>query len=221
MKILRRDWLQVIVLAVPFIVGALVWNRLPARMPIHWGITGQPDGYADKSMSLLFLPCISIGVWALILVLPRFDPKVATYDEDTKASLQRTFAAIRLAMALFFSVMSVGVLLTPLCPAIQVPVIACSGVGVLLMVLGNLMSKLRPNWFCGIRTPWTLESREVWARTHRLGGRLMMACGGLIFVFGLLLPMKLLLLLILLPAIAVISIVPLVYSYVIGRKPAK
>jgi uncharacterized membrane protein len=85
------------------------------------------------------------------------------------------------------------------------------------------MTKLRPNWFCGIRTRWTLESRDVWIKTHRLGGRLMMAGGACILIFGLLLPVKLFFICILLPVIAVISIVPIVYSYLVWNRsrPAK
>jgi len=122
---------------------------------------------------------------------------------------------MRLAVSLFLSILALAVLAAPFHPALQIALIAVTGVGLLLMVLGNLMTKLRPNWFCGIRTPWTLESREVWTRTHRLGGRLMMAGGAFIFIFALLLPIKLLILCVLLPAIAVMSLVPIVYSYVI------
>jgi uncharacterized membrane protein len=39
--------------------------------------------------------------------------------------------------------------------------------------LGNYLPNLRPNYFIGIRTPWTLENAETWRATHRLGGKLM------------------------------------------------
>jgi len=171
----------------------------------------------------LGLPCINLTVAMLIMVLPRFDPKFARYDEETQASLRRTFAAIRHAITLFLCIVALAALTTPLYPAIQVPSIVVPGAGLLLIVLGNLMTKLRPNWFCGIRTRWTLESREVWIKTHRLGGRLMMAGGACILIFGLLLPVKLFFICVLLPAIAVISIVPIVYSYLVWNRsrPAK
>jgi len=47
----------------------------------------------------------------------------------------------------------------------------------LLMFVGNYMGKIRKNFFIGIRTPWTLASDEVWAKTHRLGGWCMVAAG--------------------------------------------
>jgi uncharacterized membrane protein len=49
--------------------------------------------------------------------------------------------------------------------------------GLLLVGLGGMMGKIRPNWFVGIRTPWTLSSKAAWVKTHRLGGFLMVAAG--------------------------------------------
>jgi uncharacterized membrane protein len=218
MKIPKREWLQILILAAPFCVAAALWNNLPDPMPNHWGINGQVDGYASKPVAALLLPCINLAFTALMLVLPRIDPKFARYDEETKASLRRTFAAMRLAVTLYLSFLALVVVVTPLYPAIRIPTVIGSGAGLLLMVLGNLMTKLRPNWFFGIRTRWTLESRDIWIKTHRLGGRLMMAGGVCILIFGLLLPMKLFVICVLLPAAAVMSIVPIVYSYIIWNR---
>ena len=218
MKIQKREWLQILILAAPFCVAAALWNKLPDPMPNHWGINGQVDGYASKPVAALLLPCINLAFTALMLVLPRIDPKFARYDKETKASLRRTFAAMRLAVTLYLSFLALVVVVTPLYPAIRIPTVIGSGAGLLLMVLGNLMTKLRPNWFFGIRTRWTLESRDIWIKTHRLGGRLMMAGGVCILIFGLLLPMKLFVICVLLPAAAVMSIVPIVYSYIIWNR---
>jgi uncharacterized membrane protein len=57
-------------------------------------------------------------------------------------------------------------------------------VGILFIVIGNYMGKIRPNWFMGIRTPWTLSSEEVWNKTHRFGGRVFMAGGALMIIMG-------------------------------------
>ncbi|MGD0745232.1 MAG: SdpI family protein [Verrucomicrobiota bacterium] len=223
MKIPKREWLQILILAAPICTAALLWNKLPDQMPNHWGINGEVNGYASKPMATLLLPCVNLVVAALILILPRIDPKFARYDDETQASLRRTFGTMRLTVTLFLSLVALAVIATPLYPVIQVPTVNIFGVGLLLMVFGNLMTKLRPNWFFGIRTRWTLESREVWTKTHRLGGRLMMAGGACILISGLLLPMKVFVLCVMLPAIAVMGIVPIVYSYIVWNRsrPAK
>jgi uncharacterized membrane protein len=53
---------------------------------------------------------------------------------------------------------------------------------VFLLYLRVLLSKARPNWFIGIRTPWTMSSPEVWRRTHRVGSVLFIILGGLSLV---------------------------------------
>jgi uncharacterized membrane protein len=55
--------------------------------------------------------------------------------------------------------------------------------------MGNYMGKLKPNWFVGIRTPWTLSSETVWNKTHRFGGKVFML-GGLIMIITSIAPMS-------------------------------
>ena len=56
------------------------------------------------------------------------------------------------------------------------------------VALGAVMGKIRPNFFFGIRTPWTLTSKRAWTRTHRLGGFVFIAVGLVGIVAGLLVP---------------------------------
>src|ERR1035437_4622591 len=129
MKIPKREWLQILILAVPFCVAALLWNKLPDQRPNHWGINAQVDGYDSKPVATLLLPCINLVAAVLILILPRIDPKFARYDEESQASLRRTFAAMRLASTLFLSLVALAVMATPLYPAIQVPTVITPGLG--------------------------------------------------------------------------------------------
>jgi uncharacterized membrane protein len=57
-----------------------------------------------------------------------------------------------------------------------------------LVLFGNFIGRLRPSWFIGIRTPWTLSSDVVWRRTHRLAGRLMVPAGLLAVLLAVVLP---------------------------------
>ena len=94
-------------------------------------------------------------------------------------------------------------------------------VGVMLALIGNQLGKSRSMYLVGIRTPWTLASEEVWIKTHRLGGKLMVGAGLLIIV-GAILPLAPLLRAFLIGASVVAAvIVPLVYSYVLWRQEKK
>lgn len=214
MKIPKREYLQILILAVPFCIAWVLWKKLPDRMPIHWNLDGQPDNYAGKSIAAFLIPFVNVGVAVLIMLLPRIDPKFAKNDEETKASVRRTIASIRLALTFFFSIVALAVLAAPFRPFLQISLIIPAGFGILLVVLGNFLTKLRPNYFCGYRNPWTLESRDIWIKTHRFGGRLMILAGFFVAVFSFVLPIKQFFSFVLIPVIAVIAVVPIAYSYI-------
>jgi uncharacterized membrane protein len=90
-----------------------------------------------------------------------------------------------------------------------------AGVGVMFVVLGNYMPRIRSNWWMGIRTPWTLENEEVWRRTHRFGGRTFVAGGVVTIAASLLLGGRSAW--VSLAAMVIAGLSPVVYSYVVWR----
>jgi uncharacterized membrane protein len=214
MKTLRKEWLQLLILAVPFCAVALLWDKLPAQMPTQWDASSHPGTYRPKALATLILPCANLALAVLLMVLPRIDPRYAGYDAETKASLWHTFSIMRRTFTLFISIVAVLLMVYPLHPALPFIPILIVGMAVLLVIFGNLLSKLRPNWFFGIRTPWTMESRDVWVKTHRLGGRLMIG-GGFCLLVLLVPPIKPYFVWVLLAIMAFMAIVPVVYSYIV------
>jgi uncharacterized membrane protein len=88
------------------------------------------------------------------------------------------------------------------------------------MALGNYFKVIKQNYFLGIKTPWTLESEEVWKLTHILAGKLWIVGGLLIVIFSLVIPEDINFYLFIIIT-AIITIVPIVYSYFIFRKLKK
>lgn len=213
MKLLKNEWLQILILAAPFCAAAILWDQLPERMPSHWNIRGEIDGYAGKKFGVLFLPILNVIVILLCLVLPRLDPKSRNYDIETKASIAGVFKVCRLAISLFFSAVVIATYFVALHYPLDLTRLLAGGLGLMLAVMGNSMTKLRPNSFAGFRTPWSLGSRTVWLRTHRLGGRLMVGCGLALFLESLFLPAWLYFLAGVLPLILLVGVVPAAYSY--------
>jgi len=221
LNLLKREWLQLLILAAPFCAAVLLWDKLPGRVPIHWNIHGKVDGYAGKAFGVLFLPAINLALTALLAVLPRLDPKCRNYDDETQASVGQVFRLCRLAMSLFMTVLVFVILAFALHYQVDVTRVVVGGLGILLAVMGNSMGKLRPNYFAGFRTPWTLESRTVWLKTHRLGGRLMIVYGaGLLVESFLLTPLQCMIAGVF-PLIVLVGVVPAVYSYFLHRAEVK
>ena len=156
-NLLKNEWLQLLILAAPFCAAALLWHKLPDRMPIHWNFRGEVDGYAGKNFGASFLPALNVVLVVLIHFLQRLDPKCRNYDAETKASIAGVFKVCRLAISLFFSALTIAIFLVALQHQFDIARFIAGGMGLMLAVMGNSMTKLRPNWFAGFRTPWSLE----------------------------------------------------------------
>jgi uncharacterized membrane protein len=172
-----RKWIPLLIVAAAFIASAVVYPGLPDRIPTHWNLAGQPDDWSNRTWGAWALPIFLLGMWALVQVLPRIDPRGANY-----AKFGGAFEGIIVSVMLFMLALHIVVLRASLGYPVQMQRIIPIGIGVLLIVIGNLLPRARPNWFVGIRTPWTLSSDRVWEKTHRLGGHLFVAGGVIITV---------------------------------------
>ena len=172
----RFDLPQLLLIGAAFAAAAWAWPQLPERLPTHWNIHGEVDGWGNKFTALLLVPLIMVGVYLLMLLLPLVDPGRANYQNFPKA-----YNVIRVAILAYLSAIYAATLAAAFGYKINMMSVILPLVGVLLIVLGNFLGKIRPNWFVGIRTPWTLSSQLSWDKTHRVGGWLFIAMGLLFF----------------------------------------
>jgi uncharacterized membrane protein len=164
-------WLEAALLLTPFVALAAYWNQLPTRVPIHWNLKGEIDGWSSKP-GMLILPLTGLGVVALMHVVSWLDPKLRRVLGETDR-MHKVLQILRIAFAAFFGALFLAQLAAGLSQAMPSGRIIFLSTLILLAILGNYSGNLRPNYFIGIRTPWTLENPETWRATHRLGGRLM------------------------------------------------
>ncbi|OSZ81564.1 hypothetical protein CAP36_10115 [Chitinophagaceae bacterium IBVUCB2] len=200
-------WLIIIA---PAIYLAIVWNQLPETVAMHYDLQGNPDRYGNKR-ELIGLTAILIGVNMLVYLLLtniyRLDPK--KYAADNKDRLGR----IAFAVSIFMSALLLFIIYSSRQNNIKLNAsIIFSGVGLLFAVIGNYLPNLKPNYFAGLRLPWTLESPDNWKKTHALAGRLWFAGGLFIAAICLFLP-AVLAIIVFFVIMCVITIIPCVYSY--------
>lgn len=170
-----------LLLAGMFALASITWAWSPNRIPVHWDVAGQVDRYGSKAEGLLGIPLLAAGVYLLMLLLPRVDPGRANYDRFAGAYLVIRTAIITL-LALLYGIVHLWIRGRQVDMAAVVPLL----VGGLLVVVGSLMGKIRPNWFVGIRTPWTLSSQTAWSKTHRVGGWVFVGMGLVVMAAGML-----------------------------------
>jgi immunity protein, SdpI family len=163
-----RPLAETALLLVPLILIALLWPRLPLTVPMHWNVRGEIDRWGSRA-SIFLVPVIAIALNVLLRVLPALDPKLRQRrDPFSGAALGK----IRLGLTALFTLIALFQLATALGYSIGVRVLN-SCVLLFLALFGNYSANLRPNYFAGIRTPWTLENPETWRATHRLGAKLI------------------------------------------------
>ena len=196
-------------------VAVAVGSSLPSdlRLPTHWGIDGRPDAYSGKWPALLMPAGLTAFLSLLFWFLPRLEPRGVNFSRSTGLYLT-TWAALLMVMA----AVDVAVLSGALHWDLPVDRIVPFSVGLLFVIMGNQLGKSRSMYLVGIRTPWTLASEEVWIKTHRLGGKLMVL-GGLVMVAGAFVTLSARTEAILYGTVlAIVVLVPIVYSYILWRR---
>jgi uncharacterized membrane protein len=208
---MTKRWIGPAVIGGMLVFTALVYGELPERIPTHWNLSGEVDGWSGRLWGSLLAPVIAAALWLLLPVLRRVDPRRRNYDR-----FDPTFWLILNVIVVFMGAMHVLTLGMALGWAIDMTRAILVLVGLLFAGLGNYLPRLRSNWWMGIRTPWTLESETVWRATHRLAG-FTFVIGGLIAVAAALLPTKLAFG-VSMVAMMSAALVPAAYSYVLYRR---
>lgn len=144
---------------------ALMHVSPDARIAIHFGIDGQPDGFAGPWMAFLSLPAIAALVTALFALLPRLEPRAGNLARSGKA-YTATWNAVVLVLAACHALLIAHALGF----AADVPRLVTAMLGLFLIATGNVAGKTHSMLLFGVRTPWTLSDERVWQRTHRLYG---------------------------------------------------
>ena len=189
---MTRNQIALGAIAADLIATAALAGRLPERVPVHWNLLGEIDRWGSRWELLAFGPPLLLLLWALFAVLPRIDPKdraarAARDPEAPPAERGSRDAVFSIALCLV-AVLHVAVLLQ------AAGVVSAGGrmIGLLLaglmLLLGNVLGRVRPNFFVGIRTPWTLADDQVWKRTHRLAAKTFFGGGLLALVASAVLP---------------------------------
>lgn len=163
--------LPAILIIASFAMSLYFYSQMPDTMAFHWDSSGKPDGYSGKNTGLFFIPGLASVLFAFFIAIPRIDPKKNNIEKSGKyhilVSAITAFLLYIHALVISWNIGFQFSMVQALVP----------GFGALFWVIGYAIENIRPNWFMGIRTPWTLSSKSVWFKTHKRGGKLFKFCG--------------------------------------------
>jgi uncharacterized membrane protein/pimeloyl-ACP methyl ester carboxylesterase len=211
----RLEALIILLLLAPFLYAALVWNELPAQITSHYDLAGRPNDTMPKLLFISIMAGVSVLIYGLLLM-----PSLIGGISMLAALQTPKFQQLRFVITACVSGLVGWAFWTGLHPNQVSTKPLLMLVGALLAGVGNYLGTLKPNFFVGIRTPWTLMNESVWRSTHRLAGPLWVVGGLLLMGLVWLVPSQDAIWA-LLVITAMMALVPIAYSFVAYRRLKK
>jgi uncharacterized membrane protein len=153
------------------VVTALLYSHLPDQIPKHWNFKGEIDHYGSRQ-SVFMLPGFMVGALLLFAVLPWLSPK--RFEVDTFRSTYLYLMILVLALIAYLHAL---ILWAAFSRPLNMPRSLMGALFLSLILVGNVLGKVKRNFYIGVRTPWTLASEKVWYATHRFAAKAFVAAG--------------------------------------------
>ena len=197
-----------IVILLPLLWGLIIWSQLPNQIPIHFNVAGQANNFQSKPLAVFGLPLFLLLVHLFVIFMTARDPKNRTMNEKMGKVIYWLTPIVSLSVFYLIYSKALGSTTNP-------SIVVSALLGLIFVIMGNYMPKLKVNHTVGIRLPWTIQSEDNWHKTHRLAGKLWVI-GGLIllleagiqfavpYVMGI--------------VILTIVLIPILYSYQLSRE---
>ncbi len=195
-----------IITLLPMIIGIVLWNRLPEEIATHFGMNGEPNDWSSKAVTVFGMPLFLLFIQLLCAAATGYDPK-------NKHISDKMFKLILWIMPVVSIFTNAGIYAYALGYSVDIAMSSIILCGILFIVVGNYMPKMKQSYTLGIKLPWTLESEENWNKTHRLGGWVFMI-GGIVTIILSFTSMYWMFFIIMI----VIIIIPTIYSFCLHKK---
>jgi uncharacterized membrane protein len=210
----KKELPLILITATPFLYLIYIWNSLPQKVPMHWNLQGEIDRYGSKSELWLIPLMLPLLTYLLFVLIPYIDPKGKIEKMGQK------YHSLKFILTLSMSVLAIFIIYSAKSKSLTNPNYVIALIGVLYLVIGNYFKTVKPNYFIGIRTPWTLENENIWKSTHQLAGKMWFIAGLCIVILSFILTQKINFILFILLT-SVITIIPILHSFLEFKKHQK
>lgn len=157
---------------------------LPDQIPAHYDAGGQVNRWGSKYESLI-IPGITVLFGLFMLGMSRFCARREENGHNNeKVCLIMGIVSMLLFDGLtgFFLYTSFGAVETLSSVKIDINQLICGLLGLSMIVIGNMMPKLRMNSLMGLRTSWSMKNETTWKKSQRFGGISFIAGGAVMIV---------------------------------------
>ena len=202
--------LTTLITLLPIFVGLFYWNQLPDKMATHFDMTGTPNGWSSKWFAVIGIPVVLAVVNVLCTILTETDPRRHKYPEKMMKLVYWICPVVSWICAGLTISYELGIEFAAM------PKFGSLFIGIMFVVIGNYLPKVKQNYYVGIKLPWTYSDEENWNRTHRMAGKLWVV-GGIVLLLNFFLDIPSLTIVVLI----IMILVPTVYSWAFSRKKDK
>jgi uncharacterized membrane protein len=207
-----KNLILVLLLSAPIIYLKTIYDDLPQKVALHFGADGQPDRYGEKSelwTPVLIMLAVALVTYLIITNIGKIDPKKQTLQS------QELMQKLGMTVVGFVSILTMYIVYSSY--NLTDGKLVFIMMGLFFAAIGNFMNSVKPNYFVGLRLPWTLENEDNWRKTHHLASKLWVGGGLVISILAIFIAPGLMSK-IMLPIVLLIVIIPSVYSYQYYKK---
>ncbi len=204
-----------IVMSIPWVYLAIIWNDMPATVPTHFNLNGVADEFSSKNKMILgpaILTAVGIGIYFVLRNIHKIDPR-KKYSETTANILGK----IAMMMIILLCGVCLFILYWSLKGKVEGLNIFFCGISLFFAYIGNLLHSVKPNYFAGFRLPWTLENEENWRKTHQLASKIWFIGGITLAILSLILSYKITII-VFFATVMIMTFAPIIYSYKLYKK---
>ncbi len=186
--------------------GKLIFSSLVILLPML--------AFLFQAQEALFYPLLLLATHWLCLTLVFRDKKNRDQSPKALGLVVWLMPVLSLFISAVFLLIKQGGELGVVMFLVNFPM------GLIFLLIGNYLPKVRQNSTLGIRVRWTLQNEENWNATHRVGGKVWVICGLLCMACSLFgeSPVSIILACLVILAAAII---PCLYSYLYYRRQIK
>lgn len=179
---------------IPVIVTSIVLQFLPDVIPMHHDIEGNIDRWGSKTESFIF-PIVILVITLFWHLLIYFFEKKAENAGTEKAQMEarnnvKVLCIVGIVQALMFGIMHYFILYSAYIQAssksekapIDMAKVSCVLCGLMIIVLGNYMTKTKKNSAVGLRTIWSMHNDNTWRKSNRFASICFIIAGLLTIV---------------------------------------
>jgi immunity protein, SdpI family len=185
-----------------------------AKVPSHWNLQGEVDGWTGKYQSIIMFPLINIVLFCLMFFFPSISPRYRNDPENFDKILPSSLNLL----VFFFAAIHIFTILIARGYLPTENLFVFILLGLLFILVGNLLPKVPANFYLGVRVPWTLSSDVVWKKTSKITGKYF-AIGGVIFIIiGVIGKITVIVKMLIILVLTLIIVLPILYSFSVYKK---